>query len=97
MESSACIFNMHYEIPQMSKHLNGKKVQSVPLLMTREGAMNFRFLQSRHNSEVYESIPFQDFEKDEKCGIFVVSFVVFGWIVILTIGVIALFISGKNK
>ena len=81
----------------MSKHLNGKKVQSVPLLMTREGAMNFRFLQSRHNSEVYEIIPFQDFEKDEKCGIFVVSFVVFGWIVILTIGVIALFISGKNK
>ena len=69
----------------------------MPLLTTKEAVMKFPFLQSRHNSEVYESIPFQDFETDEKCGIFVVSFVVFGWIVILTIGVIALFISGMNK
>ena len=55
--------------------------------------MNFPFIQSRHNSEVYECVHFWEFEKEEKCGIFVV----FGWIVILTIGVVAILISGEHE
>ena len=57
--------------------------------------MNLPFIHSRHNSQVYENIPIKEFEKDEKLGIFVVAFVVFGWIVILTIGVVAIVISGE--